>query len=438
MASIVNRAPFVVSPKSAAQASRAKNLRSQAAADAYKAVLEAEGIPCAVLQAKTGAWEATVRIVGADGKRHAESDTFDTKEQAEAWASAEETKLKGLRKIGATVAAAKTRWEDAVDEWYEKRGKFLSGASVIKYNMPRVKRDIGPDRPIDDVSVAVLRKWRDGLKAEGYAASTVANFRQIVSGTFRYWISERDFPGGNPTRLIQWEKPDNVTQPPTLATKPRDGEEKSEQERLFEAIREKSPWLEPIVEWAMECAMRRGEIAGMMWEDLDFDEMELFIPKTKGDWRKKNTEAKGREIPLWPALVDILDRHFPDKTKRNGKVFAGTLSSMTHSFDLCAKHAGLDHLSFHSLRKIATGRLAKKLPNVVELSKISAHADLATLSRRYYGVELKELADKIAGSEKKEDPLRAIKSSLAARAAKGGKDGKKAAELLALLLSEES
>ena len=60
----------------------------------------------------------------------------------------------------------------------------------------------------------------------------------------------------------------------------------------------------------------------------------------------------------------------------------------------------MGHLSFHSLRKIGTARLSKKLPNVVELSKITDHRDLATLARRYYGVELADLARKIAIADK--------------------------------------
>lgn len=437
MASILNRAPFVVEPKSPKKTGLSKSFRSKPAALAYKAELDAAGTPATVLQAAEGFWDATVRLKGADGKRHDETRRFDTEAEANAWAEAEEAKLKALRKTGTPASAAKTAWKDAVDEWYREVGSKLNGKGVIEYNMPKVKATIGEDRAIDSITVALLREWRDARKAEGYAPSTIANYRQIISGTFKYWISEKDFPGINPVKSVVWEKPDNVSPPPSLSQKPKNGEKKSEEERLFDAIRAKSPWLVPVVEWAMATAMRRGEIAGMHWEHLDLDEMKLFIPKTKSDWRKKNTEAPGREIPLWPELIAILDKHFPDKEKRKGKVFKGTVNSMTHSFEERAQEAGLGNLSFHSLRKIGTSRLAKKLPNVIELSKITAHSDLSTLSRRYYGVELKDLADKIGGTKALADPLKSIKASLATSATKGGKDGKKAAELLALLIASE-
>lgn len=403
MPTIINRSPFQVVPKGKQHSKKTCSFRGKNPAEEYRAKLESQGFPCSVKQAPTGAWDAIVRLVDTEGKKHSETHRFDTEKEARTWADAEETKLKGLRKIGAPVSAAKTPFGKAVDEWYEKRGMKLNGAKIIGYNIPTVKENIGEDRPLDEVSVAVLRNWRDRMKAEGYAASTVANHRQIISGTFKYWISEKDFPGDNPVKAITWEKPDNVSKPPVLSDKKKGGEEKSEEVRLLDAIRVKSPWLAPVVEWAMETAMRRGEIVRMDWAHVDLDAAELAIPKTKSDWRKKNTDEKGREIPLWPTLIAILDRHFPDKAKRKGKVFEGTESSYTHSFKERAKEAGMGHLSFHSLRKIGTARLSKKLPNVVELSKITDHRDLATLARRYYGVELADLAGKIARADKMRD-----------------------------------
>lgn len=430
MASIVNRSHHLVRPKSAKHADREKSFRSRKAADEYSAELFVEGVPCSVSQDEKGPWEAIVRVVGADGKKTSETRSFDSEKEARKWAEAEENKLKGLRSIGAPASAAKTRFEDAVSEWYAERGSKLSGAKVIKYNMPKVVAAVGADRPLDEVSVSVLRKWRDDMKREGYSPSTVANFRQIISGTFKYWISERDFPGTNPCRQITWEKPDNVRTPPTLPSVPKAGQEKSDEERLFDAIDKRSPWLRPIVEWAIETAMRRSEIFRMEWEHLDFDEMRLRIPRTKNDWRKSNTDAKGRELPVWPALVAILDRVQSDPEKRTGKVFPGTLSSYTHSFAECARLAGLKDFSFHSLRKVATGRLSKKLPNVAELSKITAHESLEVLAKVYYGVDLKELGDKIAGRQVSvEERFSTLEAELRAMLARGGEDEKKALRL---------
>ena len=400
MATIINRAPFEVVPKGKAHLGKAKSFRGKAPAEAYKSGLEAEGIPSSVFQALAGSWEAVVRLLDADKKMKPLARRFDTEKEARAWAEAEEAKLKGLRKIGAPVSSAKTTFGKAVDVWYGAVGKKLGGATVIGYNLPAVKKSVG-DLPLDEVTISIIRKWRDKMIEDGYAASTIANHRQIISGTFKYWISEKDFPGANPCRSITWPKPDNVSEPPVLRQKKREGEERSEQERLLEAVRGRSPWLVPVVEWAMETAMRRGEIVAMSWEHFDFDEGILHIPKEKNDWRKTNTEAKGRKIPIWPGMEAVLDRHFPDKKKRIGKVFGGTESSFTHAFALCAEAAGMPHLSFHSLRKIGTGRLSKKLPNVIELAKISAHRDLATLSKRYYGMELKDLAAKIALADAK-------------------------------------
>ena len=40
-------------------------------------------------------------------------------------------------------------------------------------------------------------------------------------------------------------------------------------------------------------------------------------------------------------------------------------------------------------------RLARKLPNVIELAKVTGHKDLKMLER-YYHIDVSELADKLA------------------------------------------
>jgi integrase len=54
----------------------------------------------------------------------------------------------------------------------------------------------------------------------------------------------------------------------------------------------------------------------------------------------------------------------------------------------------LADLRFHDFRHIATSRLAKSLPNVIELSMVTGHSDLKML-KRYYHVSASELAKRL-------------------------------------------
>ena len=435
MASIVNRSPFIVVPRSKAKADKTRKFRSRSAAEDYQAELTAASIPASIKQDETGSWEAVVRMLDGEGKRHEGRQRFDTEEEARTWADSEEQKILKLRKSSAPISSAKTKFKDAVDEWYRKKGSLLAGVTVIGHNMPAVKDRIGGDRPLDEITVAVVRKFRDSMIAEGYAPSTIGNHRQILSGTFRYWISEKDYPGTNPCRSVTWPKPDNVQPPPALTT--------SEFKELLALIGKRQQRVVPIsliVEWAGESAMRRGEIMALTWENINFENKEIRIPKEKNDHLKKNTEAKGRSIPLWPALIAILDRIQPDPLKRIGKVFPGTLNSVSHAFAESVKGTKFANLTFHSMRKVATGKLSKKLPNVIELSRITAHRDLSVLANVYYGTRLEDLLEKLTsnGGSKMNDsqtninPLDALLVKVMQVAAEGGPDAlSKAEQLLA-------
>lgn len=58
--------------------------------------------------------------------------------------------------------------------------------------------------------------------------------------------------------------------------------------------------------------MRRGEVAGLAWEDLDVDAGRLRVTRTLGDvdnkptWKRPKTDAGARTMALDPATVDAL------------------------------------------------------------------------------------------------------------------------------------
>lgn len=445
MATIANRAQFEVVPRAAANASKTKKFRSRSQAEAYKADLANQGVPSSIKQAETGSWQAIVRLIDGQGNKIEKTSTFHTKEQAEEWASSIEGGIRSARNKNLSMTVSDTPWKQAVMTWFamkvvgcpdeadwmdEEKLKeaegVMAGKKVIGYNIKRVIADFGAETAIGEITKPVVRKWRDRMMhVEKYTPSTIANYRQIISGTFRYYISEKDLQEANPCKELDWPKPDNAIAPPELSNETinrgkvkisdtdsldkHDEDEddlesgpseipKSDEALLVAEIQQKSPWLVPIVKFALETAARRSEILRLEWEHISFDKGELRITKEKNDHRKDKKTPKGRVLPIWGQLAELLVEIQPDHKKRKGRIFEGTASSCSHSFSNAVNALGWSDITFHSLRKIATGRLAKKLPNCIELSLITGHSDLQTLARRYYGVELKELAKKITNN----------------------------------------
>lgn len=75
-------------------------------------------------------------------------------------------------------------------------------------------------------------------------------------------------------------------------------------------------------------------------------------------------------------------------------MFPITRYTVEQVFERARDKAKLEDLRFHDLRHTATSRLAKKVPNVIELAAITGHANVGML-KRYYHVTAEELARKL-------------------------------------------
>lgn len=175
-----------------------------------------------------------------------------------------------------------------------------------------------------------------------------------------------------------------------------------EETQLFSAF--EHPMLGIITALALETACRLGELLNMAWEDVNFSDSTVHLPLTKTD--------TPRTIPLTPKAIDTLKslprpidggRIFSCWARIDSfeNVFRRALVRARKQYELKCAETGekpgskfLHDLRFHDLRHTATSRLAKRIPNVVELSRITGHTDLKMLAR-YYHISAAELAKKL-------------------------------------------
>jgi integrase len=108
--------------------------------------------------------------------------------------------------------------------------------------------------------------------------------------------------------------------------------------------------LHVMVVMALDTGMRRGEITGQRWEDIDFSRKLLFVT------RSKTPEGESREIPLTGRLHELL---FKDR-KSEGLVigFHGKpVRIIKRTWKTALKNAGIRHVRFHDLRHTFNTRL---------------------------------------------------------------------------------
>ena len=129
--------------------------------------------------------------------------------------------------------------------------------------------------------------------------------------------------------------------------------------------------------------MRRSEILGLRWENIDLIRQTAFLPDTKN--------GTSRTVPLSAAAVEVL-RSLPRNI--SGIVFPVHYFTLSAAFKRAVKRSGLIDFHFHDLRHTAITAMAQKLPNLIELSAVTGHKSLAML-KRYYHPSIEDLARKL-------------------------------------------
>lgn len=167
----------------------------------------------------------------------------------------------------------------------------------------------------------------------------------------------------------------------------RDGE----QEKLLEAARTRqSPYIEWIVIFAIETGMRRGEILGLHWDQVDLKRRSVTILESKN--------GHSRTIPLTPAafaLLHSIRKEVSPGDIRKTRVFLITANALRMAWERMLKPTDIEDLHFHDLRHEAISRFFEMGLTVPEVASISGHRDMKMLMR-YSHADMTRLAQKIA------------------------------------------
>jgi integrase len=165
----------------------------------------------------------------------------------------------------------------------------------------------------------------------------------------------------------------------------------SEEDRLLGACKsDGNPWLLPATQLALLTAMRQGEICALEWSDVDFEARTIYVrgpERQNGARRTKNGET--RTIPFLPGVEEVLRSLDRARDRRVIKIGQNALKMR---FRRCMIKAGIENLTFHDLRHVATSRLAKIFKDPLRLRLVTGHKDLKTLAR-YFHKTAQELAE---------------------------------------------
>lgn len=142
-----------------------------------------------------------------------------------------------------------------------------------------------------------------------------------------------------------------------------------------------SPRLAAIVQLAYWTGMRRGEILGLRWDQVDLRNKVITLEATDTKTQEK------REIPLTDELAEII--HKTPRTLGNPYVFTHKgkrIKNIKTAFWKAVRTAGIKNFRFHDLRHCAVTNLRKAGVSDSVIMSISGHKTYA-MFRRYNRID---------------------------------------------------
>ena len=314
----------------------------------------------ATIRKRLGKYEAQVR---KDGKSI--SRTFTTKADALKWSKEQEVKIEQgsyiSKKETVTLSYLLERWENEVL-------KDLKSWPKEKYKVSMLVKALG-HLTLDKVTSSLLVKYRDDRLKEA-ANQTVKHELGIIRRAMK--------------KGIEWGYISSV---PYLASPSLKGQGRTrrlKEEEIDLLLSSTDEYLMNVIIVLIETAMRRGELSAILISDIDLESRLLTLRDTKN--------GDTRIVPISTRALASIKYLMSKATSLNLLYYKKDW--LTIKFIAHCKSIGLDDFRLHDLRHEGVSRLFEKGLNMIEVSSISGHKDLAML-KRYTHINPTTLIDRI-------------------------------------------
>jgi integrase len=313
-----------------------------------------------------------------------------------------------LRAAGKTpTAPTKRTFADAAEAWLASKRKLrpwtrmsyrdaLDRILIPRFGTMRLTA-ITPEH------IAMLIRELEG---KGLSSSTIENYLLPLGGTMALAAKDQLIPV-NPCSLL------------TSDDRPQRSERRQDHvwsDDEIAALIDASKYLahqpesrydySPLIRTALFTGLRLGELLGLQWQDIDLHEGVVHVRR---QWTRTNeyappkTEAALRRIPLSDEMARFLrdfkmrSRHSGDEARpvfasRNGKPLQHR-NVTRRGFEPAAEHAGIEGVSFHSMRHAFASRMIHRGISSLVLARLMGHESSAITERRYIHLFDKERTD---------------------------------------------
>jgi integrase len=320
----------------------------------------------ASIRKRNGKFQVQVR---RQGQRPA-TKSFNVRKDAELWARQQELAADRLE-LTHDISSIKTMTVGhLVDRYLKEVTPLKKSASAERYVLSAFRTKPICSKRLTDIRQADFAEYRDQRLTSIKPASLrrelnpIQNMFEIARDEWGLPIKE------NPLSKLKLKAIDNKRE-----RRLREGE----LERLLEAgSRMRNPLILNVALFALQTAMRRGEILALTLGLVDLQRRSVTILESKNGY--------SRTIPLTAKALELLHSctvasEEGEHRKTNDRIFKITPNALRLGWERLCRKAGIEDLHFHDLRHEAISRLFEIGLTVPEVASISGHRDVRMLFR---------------------------------------------------------
>ena len=314
------------------------------------------------------------------------------------------------RRRAREISRQKTSFTDfACNTWlplYLSREDYKEKTKAFYQHITRKITEYFNDTPIEQITVADLQKYILYLRTEYktkqgcvLAPKTIRHYHCVLSLIFDCAV-ELEVIINDPMEKVD---------APKLTKKAIDAFTKEEVEHLFALLKVCPLDLRCMLTLLVTSGIRRGELAGLQWKDVDFENLTLTIcrnvtytPSTGVVVGTPKTDNSIRIIPLLPFTADLLRKYAGEKNENaieEAYLFPSeddckkprNPDSITRRVKRFMQRHDLPDLSPHDLRHTCGTLLVASGADLKSVQEILGHSDATTTLNFYVKSDMKQM-----------------------------------------------
>lgn len=346
------------------------------------------------LQIKRGIYQMMTRIIFDDKTEKQKQRSTGLRSEGKTPRETRQNKIKANQMLASYIQELQTEYARgsdrpflvAIEEWLAKKKQELRQDTYESYMctyFAHVKPYFEPlNLGLRAVTPKTIAGYMDLKQREGLSADTLLKHRVIFNGVFKQALAYSEIQS-NPVAAItvKDKKQDFCGSAYTPATA----------KKLLTAVR--GDPIEPAVYLGLYLGLRRSEVVGLRWGDIDFEQGIVHVRNTvvrystvsEQEQTKNQTSRRDLYLPdgLKKYLIErqkILGGDFSENNHicqwPDGRIYEP--SYISHRFHKVLERSGLPMIRFHDLRHTAGSMLINEGQSILQVQNFLGHKKAST------------------------------------------------------------